>query len=77
MRMLAKGFEAQEAGRGTEALLAYRHVQEAKPLASPMLRSLAGNAEGLLLLRAPGLIGDALETNAGDESFMPLESFTP
>jgi len=55
-RVLGSGFEAQSAGRITEALCAYRQVQGAR---SPLLRALGGNAEGLLLLRAPSEFRDS------------------
>jgi len=50
---LKDGFRKQASGHYVQAFLAYRRAQNAK---SPVMRVLASNAEGLLLLRAPGLI---------------------
>eukprot|EP00747_Dinoflagellata_sp_TGD_P167867 gnl/TRDRNA2_/TRDRNA2_193114_c0_seq1.p1 gnl/TRDRNA2_/TRDRNA2_193114_c0~~gnl/TRDRNA2_/TRDRNA2_193114_c0_seq1.p1 ORF type:complete len:660 (-),score=108.82 gnl/TRDRNA2_/TRDRNA2_193114_c0_seq1:117-2057(-) len=67
-RLLADGFAAQANGRLSDALQAYREVQRA---ASPHLRALGGNAEGLLMLRTPVTLGTQLQVLAGGGGASP------
>lgn len=71
--VLAEGFQAQAGGSSIEALIAYRRVQKAR---SPLLRALAGNAEGLLLLRVPEVIPTITSRDGGND-IVPLESCEP